>query len=93
LRDYSKQKSNYCKKSDVLKSFDDLVQKIDAKYIFLSYNDEWLMSIEEIEKIMSKRWKYGVLTKEYRRFKADKTENRNHKKDSVIEYLHYVEIV
>ena len=29
--------------------------------------------------------------KEYQRFKADKTENRNHKADSTIEYLHILE--
>ena len=39
---------------------------------------------------MSERWEYWVFTKEYRRFKADKTEARNHKKDSVTEYLHYI---
>lgn len=92
MRDCSNQKSDYCKKSEVLKSFDELVQNIDAKYIFLSYNDEWLMTFEEIKGIMSKRWEYWVLTKNYKRFKADKTENRNHKKDSVVEYLHYVKI-
>lgn len=92
LRDYSKQKSSYCKKSDVLNSFDELVQNIDAKYIFLSYNDEWLMTFDEIKAIMSKRWEYGVKTLEYRRFRADKAESRNHKKEKTIEYLHYVKI-
>lgn len=92
LRDYSKQKSSYCKKSDVLKSFDNLVQNIDAKYIFLSYNNEWLMTMDEIREIMSKRWEYWVIKKEYKRFKADKTENRTHKENKVFEYLHYVKI-
>jgi adenine-specific DNA-methyltransferase len=55
LRDYSKQKSKYCSKTEVLKSFDDLISKIDAKYIFLSYNDEGLMSLEDIKNTMSKR--------------------------------------
>ena len=32
------------------------------------------------------------LKKKYQRFKADKTENRNHKQDCVIEYLHYVKV-
>ncbi len=50
------------------------------------------MSLEDIKEIMSKRGEYGVFQKEYQRFKADKTESRNHKKDSVIEYLHYVKI-
>lgn len=93
LRDYSNQKSKYCQKSEVLKSFNDLIQNINAKYIFLSYNDEWLMTLDEIKEIMSQRWEYWVKTLEYKRFKADKTESRNHKKDTVIEYLHYVKIV
>ncbi|MDD3120046.1 MAG: DNA adenine methylase, partial [Candidatus Gracilibacteria bacterium] len=92
LRDYSKQKSSYCKKSEVLKSFDDLIQNIDAKYIFLSYNNEGLMTMNEIEEIMSKRGNYGVIKKEYKRFKADKTENRIHKENKVFEYLHYVKV-
>ena len=90
MRDYSKQKSLYCKKAEVKASFRELVQDIDAQYIFLSYNCEWLMSHEDIKEIMSEVWEYGVFKKEYKRFKADKTENRNHKKNSVTEYLHYV---
>ncbi len=85
-------KSLFCSRAEVKKSFKFLMDNIKANYVFLSYNDEWLMSLDDIKEIMSARWKYGVFTKEYRRFKADKTENRNHKKDSVIEYLHYVKI-
>ena len=92
LRDYSKQKSKYCTKSEVLKSFRHLMENIDAKYVFLSYNDEGLMNLDEIREIMSIRWEYGRFEQSYQRFKADKTENRNHKKQSVTEYLHYVTI-
>ena len=88
MRDYSKQKSNYCKKSEVQKSFQELIQNLDAKYIFLSYNDEWLMSLDEIKNIMSTRGKYWVFEKKYQRFKADT--KRTQKQDFVIEYLHYV---
>lgn len=92
MRDCKTQKSLYCSRVEVKKAFLELMTNINAKYVFLSYNDEWLMSFEEIKEIMSTRWEYWVFTKEYTRFKADKTENRNHKKDSVIEYLHYVKI-
>lgn len=92
MRDTSTQKSLYCSKSQVKEAFQELIDTIDANYIFLSYNDEWLMSTDDIKEIMSRRGKYGVITQEYKRFKADKTESRNHKKDSVIEYLHYVKI-
>ena len=50
------------------------------------------MTLNEIKIIMSKRWEYWFIPLEYKRFKADKTENRNHKKEKTIEYLHYVKI-
>lgn len=92
MRDCSTQKSLYCSRDKVKGAYRDLISKIDAKYIFLSYNDEWLMNLEDIKEIMSLRGEYGVLTREYRRFKADKSENRNFKKSKVIEYLHYVKV-
>ena len=56
------------------------------KYIFLSYNNEGLMSFDTIEKIMKKYGKYKVYMQQYRRFKADNA--RDAKSDSTIEYLH-----
>ncbi len=91
LRDYSHQKSKFSQKRDVLKSFENIIQKAKVKYIFLSYNNEGLMTEEEVRTIMSKRGSYGIFKKEYSRFKADKTENRNHTANSVVEYLHYIE--
>lgn len=90
LRNYSHQKSDYSTKSKVKKAFQELIQAADARYIFLSYNNEGLLSLEDIKSIMSLRGEYGVFTKKYNRFKADKTENRNHIADSTTEYLHYV---
>ena len=40
---------------------------------------------------MSKYGKHNLKTKEYQRFKADKTENRNHKADLTYEYLHILQ--
>ncbi|MFH0968917.1 MAG: DNA adenine methylase [Patescibacteria group bacterium] len=90
LRDYQKQKSLYCLKSQVKKAFKDLILKANAKYIFLSYNNEGLMTLDDIKEIMSLRGKYGYFKKEYNRFKADKSESRNYKASKTFEYLHYV---
>ena len=84
-------RSQYCKKQSVEKSFEDLISNAKFKYIFLSYNNEGLMSEGTIKNIMKKYGKYDLVKKEYQRFKADKTENRNHKADSTIEYLHILE--
>jgi len=53
LRDYSKQKSSYCSRNQVKKSFKDLIDNAKVKYIFLSYNNEGLMSADDIKEIMS----------------------------------------
>ena len=90
LRDYQDQKSLYCSRPQVKEAFKNLILKVKVKYIFLSYNNEGLMTLDDIKEIMSLRGKYGHFTKEYNRFKADKSENRNYKADKTVEYLHYV---
>jgi len=90
LRDYENQKSSYCSRVQVKKTFKDLILKAKVRYIFLSYNNEGLMTLDDIREIMSLRGKYGHFTKEYNRFKADKSENRNYTASKTLEYLHYV---
>src|SRR5690606_2937303 len=86
LRDYYK--SDWCRKGEVLKSFGDLIENAQFRYIFLSYNNEGLMGQNEVQKVMERFGKYNLETKKYQRFKADKTENRNHKASETFEYLH-----
>lgn len=88
LRDYKNQKSAFCSKRTVIKAFDDVIANANFKYIFLSYNNEGLMTLDTIKEIMSKYGEYSVHTQKYRRFRADKKENRIHVADSTIEYLH-----
>ena len=86
LPDYNR--SSYSKKGEVHKTFEELIKNADFKYVFLSYNNEGLMSEDEVKTIMSKYGKYTLAQKEYQRFKADKTNARNHKADKTLEYLH-----
>ena len=90
LREYEDQKSLYCSRTQAKKAFRDLILKAKVKYIFLSYNNEGLMTLDDIKEIMSLRGKYGSFTKDYGRFKADKSENRDFKAEKTVEYLHYV---
>lgn len=89
LRTY--EKSNFCSKNAVAKSFEELIKNAQFQYTFLSYNNEGLMNETEIKAIMSKYGKYDLVTTDYQRFKADKEENRNHKANSTTEYLHILE--
>lgn len=89
LREYNR--SDYCKKNEVHKSFEELIKNANFEYIFLSYNNEGLMSEEDVKNIMMKYGKYQLKIKEYQRFKADKTHSRNHKADVTYEYLHILQ--
>lgn len=86
LREYTGQKSVFCMKSKVEKAFAELIKNAKFKYIFLSYNNEGLMSCDTIEKIMKKYGKYKLFIKDHRRFKADNA--RETKADMTVEYLH-----
>lgn len=84
LREY--EKSNWCKKDKVYKELENLIKNADFKFIFLSYNDEGLLSLNQIKEIFEKYGKYDLKSKIYKRFKADN--NRLNKKDDTTEYLH-----
>ena len=66
--------------------FDDLIRNAKFKYIFLSYNNEGLMSAKDIKDIMTKYGKYSLATTNYQRFKADNA--REYTADKTTEYLH-----
>ncbi len=93
LRKY--ERSRWCVKNQVSVAFDDLIKNaaLNAafKYVFLSYNNEGLMSIDQVKKIMSKYGRYELIQTDYQRFKADKTASRNHKATATVEYLHVLE--
>jgi len=74
----------------VKQAFTEVVQKTHAKYLLVSYNNEGLMSLKEVQEILALRGRPKTFLFAHRRFKADKTENRNHKADATTEYLHFV---
>jgi len=89
LREYYR--SSYCKTGEVKTSFEMLLKNANFKYVFLSYNNEGLMPAAEIKQIMKQFGKYDRATIDYQRFKADKTENRNHTASATTEFLHILE--
>jgi len=89
LRSY--ERSRWCVKNEVSNVFADLIKKAKFKYIFLSYNNEGLMSLDDVRKTMEEYGRYELIEQPYQRFKADKTESRNHKATSTMEYLHVLE--
>jgi adenine-specific DNA-methyltransferase len=89
LREYTR--SMYCSRDSIKTQFEDLIKNAQFKYLFLSYNNEGLMSVDEIRAIMSKYGKYDLFTQDYQRFKADRNINRTFAADKTKEYLHVLE--
>lgn len=85
-REYNR--SKYCVERVIRHEFEELIKNANFKYIFMSYNNEGLMSPDDIQTIMGKYGEYRCATKEYQRFKADRNENRVHKAATTTEYLH-----
>lgn len=87
LRKY--EKSQWCKKNSAHIAFENLIKNANFKYIFLSYNNEGIISCDKVREIMQKYGQYELFTKDYKRFKADR--NRIHKADKTIEFLHFLQ--
>ena len=78
-------KSTFCSKSKAISSLESIIRQADFKYIVLSYNDEGIIGLDQIEEIMSKYGDYYRLEKPYKRFKSSTIDGQ---KSNTIEYLH-----
>ena len=87
--------SRYCK-VDAVNAFQDLIEKIQGKFIVVSYNNTYeskssssknKITLEQIEKILMKKGSTKVFNKKYRHFNSGKTSLLNHK-----EYLFITKI-
>lgn len=78
IRDYQYQKSDFCVKSKVHNAFESMIRNANVKYIIISYNNEGLISTDELTSICKK---YAVddtfQLKEipYRRYKSKISNN------------------
>ena len=71
LRNYDKQKSDFCIVKKVKKAFEELIENIDSKYIIMSYSTEGLLSEDEILLILKNKGEVVSYKNNYRRFKTN----------------------
>lgn len=81
LREYIS--SSYCIKTKIIHVFEDLLRNANFQYIFLSYNNEGIMTPNQIKNIMKKYGNYQCRTKDYQRFGIKAGESTK-----VKEYMH-----
>lgn len=77
-------KSDYSKKREAVNALRDIISNADFKLIIMSYNNEGIITLDEIESIMREFGDYKQYKKEYKKFKSQ----RSQKDDTVYEYLH-----
>ena len=78
--------SKFNSRRNALNALEDIIKNAKFKYIFLSYNDEGIMKIDDIKRIMEKYGKYKRYEKNHKRYKASK--DKEIEKRTTIEYLH-----
>lgn len=78
--------SKFNSKREAMNALEDLICNANFQYIFLSYNDEGIMQIEDIERLMKKYGTYKRYEKNHKRYKANK--DKEVTKKTTIEYLH-----
>lgn len=72
MRGYEKQKSGFCKKNTVYEAFERLVRDCNSRYIIISYNNEGLLSTNELSEICQRyciNHSFQLYEYEYRRYK------------------------
>jgi adenine-specific DNA-methyltransferase len=62
--------SSFCKKSEVHQAFRKTLDKVKAKWVFISYNSESLIPKEEFIKLLENYGEVSVVEREYKRFKS-----------------------
>ena len=87
-------RSEWCRKSTCEAALRTLLEGLDARHILLSYNDEGLLSSEQIEAALrdaANPDSYRRFHRRYQRYRSDGDRpGRRYSRDSVHERLHYV---
>jgi len=86
LPDYYK--SPFCSKVKCAAAMQQLLNNLDYKHIFISYNNEGIIPLEKMQDMCAATGDYKLISTDYQRFKSDSS--RTQKQDSTVEYLHYI---
>ncbi len=80
MRNYDKQKSDFCNREKALKELENIVKSKNYNYLLLSYNNEGIMPQEEIIKILEKSGEVILKEYDYLRFKSNNNGEASKKK-------------
>ena len=69
-------KSDFCKKATALESLTKIIKSANVKYILLSYNNEGIISPNEIKKLFNDIGEVKIFEKDYRRFRSESNHDK-----------------
>lgn len=86
MRNYDQKKSEFCMKLKAAGAFEKMIQMADVQYVAISYNNEGLLSTEELTSICKKYAKkrsFKLIEIDYRRYKSKIPNNRSGLKEQI----------
>jgi len=87
LRPWRDQYSNFCTKTKIQDSFRTVLSEIECPHFLISYSEDGLLSIDELESIFSEFGTVNINTIEHKRFKS----NDSKLDPTITEYLIHLE--
>lgn len=88
LRPWRDQYSNFCTKTKIRQSFKDIFTRMDCKDYLISYSEDGLIKIRDLETFLSQFGKVTVKTLRHKRFKSNQSALDN----KLTEYLIHLNI-
>ncbi|NBO22658.1 modification methylase [bacterium] len=73
-------KSDFCKKTNIKNTYNELLNKLvsnNAKYIFISYNNEGILDSNDMQELLNKFGKVELKSIEYKKYKSSKDDNKH----------------
>ena len=83
--DWVETRSHYCYKDEAEKSFEDLIQNLNARFILISYSTDGIIPFETMQDICLKKGKVTIITDEYTTYRGGKQSNKRQNTD--IEFI------
>ncbi len=63
-------RSDYCYRSTALRAFDDLVSRLKARWILVSYSTEGIIPLEDMLQALARRGALDVVVRQYKRYRV-----------------------
>lgn len=83
--DWTETRSPYCYKETAIKSFEELITNLKAKYILISYSTDGIIPFDEMKRICMEKGEVSIVTNEYTTYRGGK--QSNNRKNTNIEFI------